>query len=731
MNTPASTWCKRGRCVVVWLSSGFAGILLGENYSPSTGDSSSFSEIQLRNLIELNPGGFLPDLDGTRIYSGKKTFLVDPAEDPVIANNNFRQALRRKTGVMLLEEEVQGTHFSVGYRGMTPNNAVFTQVFQDGFPLNVDVFGRRLVVSVPDLNQVTQMQFVNGGSGVLFGPQPGGSINFSSYPVAGDRSYRVRNTVAGGYFGHVSELFEVSGTVDDFSYGAFGRYSSGDGFEAQPGFESASGGARVIKRIGESDSVSLSYQKYHFNSDQLSSVILGSGAGALGVNALLNYYFQKADQDRLDLLYQHDFAPQTRVESRAWFHYTEGSSDFSPAANAQTLGPTTEKFSNWGTDTRLVHEYELASLTGNILTAGFTVQGTVSPIESRLRQDVIPSGTLIDLDRHDLNWAIYAENKFQLLERWSVTPGFRFEYAEVAGHGIREEDKGHGAKLNSVDRRFEDYVPLFSLGTEVDLLEPRGLNLRPLVFYANVANAYRPPTYNETVMQDPRVNIDHLDSAQSYQVEAGLRGNLSSWYLYDVSAFGMRYEKQFAFSNVSGGLVENSGRTLHRGIEGFQEINLFGLIDALRETPRAPQPRTAPRSPATEVGWARHGRLSLFTAVSYLHTEIESSPEANAVGRRVPYAPEWTFKAGLAYNYFEKIKAVLSYRYVTDTFGNVNNDNSLVTDNSSAVIPSYSVVDLSLEHTCWKDRLTFFLNFNNLLDERYFASLQGQAGPGG
>jgi outer membrane receptor protein involved in Fe transport len=111
--------------------------------------------------------------------------------------------------------------------------------------------------------------------------------------------------------------------------------------------------------------------------------------------------------------------------------------------------------------------------------------------------------------------------------------------------------------------------------------------------------------------------------------------------------------------------------------------------------------------------------------VSYLDTEIKGSPASSAVGLAVPYAPGWTVKTGVAYNFFERIKAALSYRYVVGHFGNARNDNSLVTDNSTAFIPAYSVVDLSAEYSCWQDRLTFFLNFNNCLDEEYFAGFQG------
>ncbi|HWX20158.1 MAG TPA: TonB-dependent receptor [Candidatus Binatia bacterium] len=699
----------------MWLSCGIAGRLLAEGDPTPSEDSKRLTDIELRNLIELKPETFMPDTDGTRLYSGKKAMAIDPAADPVIANNNFRLELRRITGAMLLEEEIQGTHFNVGFRGMPPNNAVFTQVYQDGFPLNIDTFGRRIVVAVPDPSQTAQMQFVGSGSGILFGPQPGGSVNFISYPIAGDRALRARNTATGGSYGFFSDLFEASGTVDDFSYGGFLRASRGDGFPdnppVQPGFNSTSGGLRLVKRLGDSDAISLGYQAYSFKSDQLSSTLRGA-ANNVQFNNLFNYYFQEATQHRLDLLYQHEFTSATRAESRAWFHYTRGFTDFS-GVNPFTLGPVTEHYYNWGTDTRVAHEYELGNTSGNLLTAGFTVQGTLSPMKS----DAAP-GTFqqaIDLDRHDLNWAVYAENKFQILDRWSVTPGIRFEYAEIAGRGTLAG--------GSIDRRFEDYAPLFSLGTEVDVIEPSGINRRPLVLYANVANAYRPPTYSEFVMQFPGVQTAGLENSELYQVEAGLRGTPIPWYLYDVSVFGMRYEKQFAGFND----VENSGRTLHYGVEWFQEVNLFGLIDALTQVSPSAQPRTGPRSSATETGLARYGRLSVFSAITYLNTEIETSPASNFEGLRVPYAPERTFKVGLEYNYFERIKAAVSFLSISDYFGNANNDNGLVmSGRTGAFIPGYSVVDLSLEYSCWKDRLTFFVNLNNVFDKHYFAGEQGQ-----
>jgi Fe(3+) dicitrate transport protein len=664
---------------------------------------SRLSEVELRNLDELFADGFVADVENAQIFAGKKTLFLDPAADPLVGNNNFRQFLRRKSGIFLTEEEIQGIHFNVGLHGMTPNNAVFTQVYLDGFPLNVDTFGTRFVASIPDVNQITQAQFADG------------AIYLFSYPAAGDQPWRFRSTSAFGSFGYFSELAEISGTVDDFSYAVFGRYARGDGFRVQPSFDNISAGFRVTKRFENSVRLTLDYQTYQFDSDQISGV----ARNTTGVNNVLNYYYQVAKQHFVNVLFERDFAADSRMETRVWYHDTDGFRDFSQTL-APTLGPTTEKLHYAGLDARFVREYNCGNFVGNALVFGVTAQGASSPIRS---EPTRAGEARLDLDRYDLNFAAFVENKFQLAPRWSVTPAVRVEYAKIYGKGIRGD--GGANNFATVYRAFDDVEPLFSLGTEFDVIEPSGLRQRPMVLYANASKGYRPPTYNEFIMQAYTTTVaGDLKNATLYQGEIGVRGTPTRWFLYDFSGFWMEFDDQFA---TVGGVMQNFGRTRHRGLEFVQEIDWFGLVDALNGVAPSTQPRVGPRSPQTETGLARYGRFSLFTAVTYLDAEIERSPFAGAEGMDVPYAPEWTAKVGLAYNFFERIKAVLSLTHVSNHLGNLNNDNLMLRNNGAAQIPAYSVLDFSLELATWNDRLTFFFNLNNALDENYFAGLQGGA----
>lgn len=671
------------------------------------------SEIDLRNLVELPPAGFLADLEDGRIYNGDKNLFVDPAADPLNANNNFRDLLRRKTGAMLLEEEVQGVHFNVGFRGLTPNNAISMQVFQDGFPLNVDVFGARFVSFVPDVNQTTQVQFANSGFGVDNGPQVGGSVNFVSYPIAGDQPYRLRNTLTAGSFEYVSDLLEASGTLGNFGYAVFGRYARGDGFGVESAFTNSDAGVRVVEQLGERDKVSLGYQYYFFDSDAISGVALNTA----GVTNVLTYYYQTATMHMVNAEYEHDLSDRARIVTRAWYHATDGFRDFR-ALVVPTLGEVTERIHYLGSDTRFIQEYDLGATSNNVFVGGFTIQGSLNSLNSNPSRG---GEARLDLDRHDFNWGVFLENKFQLCDRWSITPGLRVDRAEVAGHGIRGDGGGNNNAF--VDRHFQDYQPLFSISTEFDLCQPAALKQRPAVLYASVGNAYRAPTYNELVNQGFRNRVDpDIHSAKLLQMEAGLRGTPLPWFIYDVSAFYLDYDDQFATAN---NLIFNGGDTHHTGFELYEEVNLLGLIDWMHSVPGSGEPRTGPRSPETESGLGRYGRLGVFAAVSYLDTEIDKSPFRGAVGTDVPYAPEWSPKAGISYNYFERIKAAIAFRYVSEHLGNLNNDDLLIQNNTTAVIPAYTVVDLSLEFTFWKDRLSLFFNLNNVFNEHYFAGLQG------
>ncbi|MBI3020500.1 MAG: TonB-dependent receptor plug domain-containing protein [Candidatus Omnitrophica bacterium] len=119
---------------------------------------------------------FLPDVTDTRIHAGKKTTVIDLKAQPTIVNNNYRQVLAKTPGLLLSEETTP--LFSVGYRGLEPHRAQFTQVLKDGVPIHADMFGYPEAYYVPPLQSIDHIEFLHGGASLMYGPQPGGALNF-------------------------------------------------------------------------------------------------------------------------------------------------------------------------------------------------------------------------------------------------------------------------------------------------------------------------------------------------------------------------------------------------------------------------------------------------------------------------------------------------------------------------------------------------------------------------
>ncbi len=129
--------------------------------------------------FDVNPVEYpaLPEVEGTRINSGKKTSFVKPEEFPEIANNSFREALATTPG-LLVSEEPSSPIINLGYRGLDSQRSETLQVLKDGLSIKNEQFGFPETHYTPILDAVERIEFIRAGASLQFGPQPGGAINF-------------------------------------------------------------------------------------------------------------------------------------------------------------------------------------------------------------------------------------------------------------------------------------------------------------------------------------------------------------------------------------------------------------------------------------------------------------------------------------------------------------------------------------------------------------------------
>ncbi|MFM8468533.1 MAG: TonB-dependent receptor plug domain-containing protein, partial [Limisphaerales bacterium] len=186
-----------------------------------TGESEASPQVQ---------PAFLPAVEGTRIYSGKKTTVLDLDALPTIVNNNYRQALSLTPGLLLSEETTP--LLSIGYRGLAPGRAQFMQVLKDGIPIHADMLGYPEAYYTPPLDTVDRLEFIRGGASLMYGPQPGGALNYVTHQPGRATKFAAGSTQIFGTDNLYSTFNYATGTEGRVGYYAYFHHRETDGFRA-------------------------------------------------------------------------------------------------------------------------------------------------------------------------------------------------------------------------------------------------------------------------------------------------------------------------------------------------------------------------------------------------------------------------------------------------------------------------------------------------------------------
>ena len=205
-----------------------------EDQMKKTGATNGATAAQLEevNVIErLQPpenAPFLPDVEGAEIFAGKRTDNIDPNLLPQINNNNYRQALQTTAGIVLSEESTPLV--SIGTRGLPPARMQFMQVMKDGIPIHADMFGYPEAYYTPPIDATKRLEIIRGGAALLYGPQPGGAVNYIMEKPPLDTPFRLRSLNTVGSFNYFANFTELGGTVDQLGYYGYYNHRQTDGF---------------------------------------------------------------------------------------------------------------------------------------------------------------------------------------------------------------------------------------------------------------------------------------------------------------------------------------------------------------------------------------------------------------------------------------------------------------------------------------------------------------------
>ncbi len=643
---------------------------------------------------------FLSPVEGAAIFSGKKASKMELKEIPVPPQNTYRQ-LFAKTPGLLVSEVANESFTSFSYRGLgDPHESFNLNILKDGLPINADPFGYPAVYYQPPLDSIESMQFVRGGSSLLYGPQVGGALNFiSRRPTSQEANAFLTKQVLGSK-SLWSSYNQVTASAGGVGVLGFFHRRQGDGFrDENSDFYVNNGSLKVAFDSGERTHWNIEFDLYDASHGEAGGLALNSAPGVLGFNE--NRWASTLNFDRLEIERYYpsiqmvsDLSESTKLEWRATGGYYRRASyrqdlGAAPAFGGVPLGTTNtvqvQEFRTITSDLRALHEYELGG-EKHQFTGGFFFFLNDSPFRQEKGQSAFSRGgdLVKEVSRETIDASVFAENRF-VLGRFSLTPGFRLE--NVHQEVDEETNAGSLVPLRSTDET--NTVPLVSVGAAFDLGSHSEI-------YANFSQGYKPVTFQDSVpLSTGDLISTDIDEADSYSYEIGVRGSPLPALNFDASWFYYDFDNQFG---RVGPVIQNTGRGRYSGVDLAFEADLLGAADE-----------------AFGAGMnGSFGKFSLYSNVSLLEAEFT---EGSLDGKTPQYAPDYLLRVGAIYEFPKYAKLALLGTFVDEHFADDGNS-------AERFIPSYTVWDLTSEVQLYGDTVGVVAGIQNLFDEKYYSRIR-------
>lgn len=687
----------------------------------------------------------LKKVEGTAIYAGKKSEVV--LVDQLTANlaaNAPRQIYSQVVGLNIYENGDAGLQLNIGGRGLDPNRSANFNIRQNNYDISADVLGYPESYYTPPAEALREIEVVRGAASLQYGTQFGGLINFKFRKPNTKKKIELVSRQTVGSYGLLTSFNSLSGTVGELSYYTYFNYKEGDGWRPNSQFNSRNYFGLVSYRFN--DRTTLTGELTLFN-------YLAKQAGGLtDAQFIEDPTFSNRARNWFDV--------DWKVYNVRLDHAISDKTDFSlnvfgldaqrsavgfrenrvsqPDDLEEPREVLEDNFTNWGAEARLLTRYTFADRESVFLIGSkyYDASNSQQQGPGTLGADANFSFATAQFPNYErqaefefpnTNLAVFGENIFNITDKLTVTPGFRFEYIKTKSIGeyleigflLDEETVDFRNELED-NRTFERDFVLLGTGITYDI--------SPSVeVYGNVTQNYRSVTFNDIRITNPNFLIEeNISDETGYTIDLGARGRVGDALSFDASLFGIRYndrlgeilfvENETRVRRLRG----NIGDAFLYGLEFFGDWNV-------RNTFFPEQ---------TDY------KLKFFTNLAITESEYLNQNELFVggeavdfslpiVGNKVEFIPNVNLKTGLNFGY-KNFAASLQYTYLTEQFTDASNAPQDVNDNQRGIegsVPAYGVMDASASYR-WK-RFKIEAGVNNVLDETYFTRrATGYPGPG-
>lgn len=675
---------------------------------------------------------FLGPIQGTNIYSGKKTEVIHLNQlDADLSTNNYRQIMAKVPGVTIWESDGSGIQTSVSTRGLSPNRSWEFNVRQNGCDISSEVFGYPEAYFTPPTEALEKIEIVRGAGSLQYGPQFGGMMNYVTKRYLGSKPFSFESQQTIGNYGLFNAFNAIGGKIKKFSYYGYLHHRSADGWRQNSQYRTTTGHLSLSYSFSPKLNATLEYTHMDFKSQQPG-----------GLTDLL--FFENAQQSNRSRNWigtpwntaalHVDYSVSEKAKISFKLFYTNAQRN-SIGFLKDVLVPDSlngiyynnrlvdrDWYNNIGGELRFLQRYNLFG-NESVLSAGIRVysgattrkQAGVGSVNSDFDLDIVSQFASTygsfdykkELNLTTRNGALFIENLFQLTKRFSITPGFRMEYINSGVYGIIDKPT-FGVSI-SVPNQIRTIL-LGGIGAEYKATKSSN-------FYSNYSQAYRPVTYSDLI---PAATTDSIDSnlkdASGYNFDFGYRGSFKEFLTFDLGAFYLFYDNRIGKINVNNTTVKtNIGASVSRGIESFVELDVTRIL----------------------ARNSRVGNLKLYANVALIDArytrwddpEALVNPNKDFKGKYVENAPRNINRFGLNYKY-NRFSFNFQFNQVGSVYTDALNTEKPIANATIGIIKGYQVMDAACTYLI-NGKYNVKAGVNNLTDARYATRRSGgYPGPG-
>jgi Fe(3+) dicitrate transport protein len=676
-------------------------------------------EVIVTGYKTVNGVGHLLEMKDGIIYAGKKNeVIIVDSLDANKAINNTRQILGRIPGLNIVETESSGfTANGIGTRGLNPTQSIEMNTRQNGYNISADVYGYNEAYYIPPMEAVKRIEMVRGASSLQFGAQFGGLVNYVTEDAPKDKPFQFITSQTGGSFGMFNSFNSIGGNYKKISYYGFLQYRNMDGERPNSQQWQLSGFGKIQYTPTKKMNIGVEYSLLR-NKIQMPGGLSDSLFNANPKASIRARNWLKSPWNILSGSVNFNPNENTIISLKTTYIFSNRSlvwrNEDGGAGALDTIDPATNQYiprevesedmHSIATEARFSTSYKLANNTSTI--AGgvrFTyawfkrLEGGEGTTNSDFDLSITGDWEK-KLDFTTTNIAPFVENIFRIGNKFTVTPGIRFEYLKSTANGYVIDDTYKIATDNSKSREF--------------LLTGIGIEYKPkhnTSIYGNISQAYRPIDYNQQQPFGVTAKIDpNLKDAFGFNSDLGYRTIIKNYLNVDASLFYL------AYNNRIGEVVKNDPATgldyayrtniansVHKGLETYVEFNILKFLN-------------------------QHSKqgLSIFNSFAYIDAKYTSGEYK---GNRVEAAAKEIERSGVIYT-TKHLSSTFQVNYVGDAFGDATNVKN--SDNPVAgYIPAYTVLDFSATYKI--NNYAIKCGVNNLADKSYFTRRTDEyPGPG-